>query len=100
MCIRDSNYGELDDQGKPILDADGNPVGKELSMGQEGTSWAYKVPYVGQSIQRFENGEMRTREADEEDCRVYPQRRLMISCDQALMYDGPAFDMHGMVPLI
>ena len=24
----------------------------------------------------------------------------MISCDEALMYDGPAFDWHGMVPLV
>ncbi|MGA9352264.1 MAG: hypothetical protein WBV46_01150, partial [Terriglobales bacterium] len=38
--------------------------------------------------------------ATEDDCRVYPQRRLMISCDDALMYDGPAFDWHGMVPLV
>ena len=94
------NYGMLDDQGKPILGEDGNPVGKELEMGQEGTSWYYKVPYVGQMIERFEDGRMQSRAATEEDCRVYPQRRLMISCDQALMYDGPAFDMHGMVPLI
>lgn len=94
------NYGKLDDEGKPILGEDGNPIGEELKMGQEGTSWFYTVPYVGQSIQRFEGGRMVTRDAAEDDCRVYPRRRLMISCDQALMYDGPAFDMHGMVPLI
>lgn len=94
------NYGKLDDEGKPILGEDGNPIGEELKMGQEGTSWYYTVPYVGQSIQRFEGGRMVTRDAAEDDCRVYPRRRLMISCDQALMYDGPAFDMHGMVPLI
>jgi hypothetical protein len=94
------NYGEVDEHGKPILDEDGNPVGKEIKMGQEGTSWAYTVPYVGQSITRFEGGRSVTRAATEDDCRVYPQRRLMISCDAALMYDGPAFDWHGMVPLI
>ena len=94
------NYGAMDPTGKPILDADNNPIGQELSMGQEGTSWFYKVPFVGQTITLFENGKEVTRAADVEDCRVYPQRRLMISCDQALMYDGPAFDMHGMVPLI
>ncbi len=94
------NYGELDSEGKPVLDSEGNPVGKELEMGQPGTSWYYKVPYVGQMITRFEDGRTVTRAATEDDCRVYPQRRLMISCDQALMYDGPAFDWHGMVPLI
>lgn len=94
------NYGDLDEQGRPILGEDGNPIGHELSMGQEGTSWFYKVPYVGQTITRFEDGKEVTREAAIDDCRVYPMRRLMISCDEALMYDGPGFDWHGMVPLI
>ena len=94
------NYGALDEHGKPILDEEGNPVGKEISMGQEGTSWFYKVPYVGQKIKTFKNGQVSEETATEDDCRVYPMRRLMISCDQALMYDGPAFDWHGMVPLI
>lgn len=94
------NYGEIDSEGKPILGEDGNPIGKELDMGQPGTSWNYKVPYVGQMITRFEGGRSVTRPATEDDCRVYPQRRLLISCDNALMYDGPAFDWHGMVPLV
>jgi hypothetical protein len=94
------NFGEIDEQGKPILDDAGNPIGKEMEMGQEGTSWHYKVPYVGQQITLFEDGREKTRIATEDDCRVYPYRRLMISCDEALMYDGPAFDWHGMVPLI
>jgi len=94
------NYGKLDEEGKPILDESGNPIGEELKMGEEGTSWSYTVPYVGQMIKRFENGHSVERAATEDDCRVYPQRRLMISCDAALMYDGPAFDWHGMVPLV
>lgn len=94
------NFGELDPEGNPILDDDGKAIGKELKMGQEGTSWSYTVPFVGQKITRFEDGRLQTRAATIEDCRVYPQRRLLISCDSALMYDGPAFDMHGMVPLI
>lgn len=94
------NWGEVDEQGKPVLDEQGNSIGRELEMGQAGTSWYYKVPYTGQSITRFEGGRSVTRLATEDDCRVYPQRRLLISCDQALMYDGPAFDWHGMVPLI
>ena len=94
------NHGELNEDGKPVLDADGNRIGKELAMGQPGTSWFYSVPLVGQEITRFEDGRSITRPATEDDCRVYPQRRLMISCDNALMYDGPAFDWHGMVPLV
>ena len=95
-----TNYGEVDEKGNPVLGEDGNPIGKEMEMGQVGTSWYYKVPYVGQSITRFEGGKSVTRPATEDDCRVYPQRRLMISSDLALMYDGPAFDMHAMVPLV
>jgi hypothetical protein len=94
------NYGTLDAKGNIILDSDGNPLGQELKMGQEGTSWAYTVPYVGQKITRFEGGRQVERAATEDDCRVYPMRRLMISCDNALMYDGPAFDWHSKVPLI
>jgi hypothetical protein len=94
------NYGEVDEKGNPILGEDGNPVGKELEMGQVGTSWYYKVPFVGQKITRFEGGKSVEREATEDDCRVYPQRRLLIHCDGALMYDGPGFDWHGMVPLV
>ena len=94
------NFGEIDPQGKPILGEDGNPIGKELEMGQPGTSWYYKVPYVGQTITRFEGGRSVTRTATQDDCRVYPQRRLLIWCDNALMYDGPGFDWHGSVPLI
>ena len=94
------NYGEVDEQGNPILGPDGNQIGKPLEMGQAGTSWAYTVPYVGQTITRFEGGQNVTRPATEDDCRVYPYRRLLISCNDALMYDGPAFDWHGMVPLV
>jgi hypothetical protein len=94
------NYGEVDQEGNPVLGEDGNPIGKELDMGEKGTSWSYKVPYVGQMITRFEGGRTVQRAATEKDCRVYPQRRLMISCDNALIYDGPAFDWHGMVPLV
>lgn len=94
------NFGQLNEEGKPVLDEKGECVGKELEMGQPGTSWFYKVPYVGQQITRFEGGRTVTRAATEDDCRVYPQRRLLISCDNALMYDGPAFDWHGMVPLV
>jgi hypothetical protein len=71
-----------------------------LPMGQPGTSWFYTVPFVGQEITRWEGGRSVTRPAEVEDCRVYPRRRLMLSCDGALMYDGPGFNWHGQVPLI
>lgn len=94
------NEAMTDDDGNPMKDENGQPVGKPLEMGEKGTSWSYTVPYVGQMITRFEDGKNVTRPATDDDCRVYPYRRLLISCNEALMYDGPAFDWHGMVPLV
>lgn len=94
------NEAMTDDDGNPMQGEDGQPMGKPLEMGEKGTSWAYTVPFVGQQITRFEDGKNVTRPATEDDCRVYPYRRLLISCNEALMYDGPAFDWHGMVPLV
>ena len=82
------------------LDDLGAPVGNVIPMGQPDTSWFYEVPFTGKSITRWEDGKQVTRAATDDDCRVYPQRRLRISCDAALMYDGPATSWHGMVPVV
>ena len=83
-----------------ILDLRVNDTGLRLPMGEAGTSWFYEVPSIGDEITRWEDGREVTRPANEDDCRVYPFRRLEISCDAALMYDGPGFDQHGMVPVV
>lgn len=76
-----------------------NNTTHEMPMGDEGTSWFYTVPSVGQEIfGGIRNGAPYTRKATPEDCRVYPQLRLMISTPGTLMYDGPAFDWHGEMP--
>src|ERR1700678_1818133 len=41
---------------------------------------------------------MRYRKANPNDARLYPNRRLMISSDNCITYDGPGFDWHGMFP--
>jgi len=80
-----------------------NNTGYELPMGDLGTSWFYKVPFIGQSIfGGVENGQARMRAATAEDCRVYPNLRLIItstSFDRPL-YDGPTFDWDGKIPVI
>lgn len=80
-----------------------NTFGKELPMGEENTSWFYKVPYVGQDILGgYRDGQPFMRKATKEDCRVYPYGRLIISnkgVDQP-MYDGPAFEWHGQIPAV
>jgi hypothetical protein len=80
-----------------------NTLGVEIPMGDLGTSWFYKVPYVGQDIFGGIRGGMPyMRKAMAEDCRIYPQLRLIISSRgmKTPMYDGPAFDWHAKIPLI
>jgi hypothetical protein len=80
-----------------------NNTGYELPMGDPGTSWFYKVPYIGQMIfGGMRNGLPYTRPATVEDCRVYPNLRLIITSYgvERPMYDGPAFDWDGKMPVI
>lgn len=79
-----------------IIDLTLNETDAEIPMGEFGTTWFYKVPFMGQEIVR--NGQKK--KADENDCRLYPMRRLIISSDNCIMYDDTAFDWHGMVPVI
>jgi len=75
--------------------------GTEIPMGEFGASWSYKVPYLGQQIQvglDSVSGKPLHRTADENDARLYPYRRLIISTDTVKLYDGPSFDWHGMFP--
>jgi hypothetical protein len=77
-------------------------TGVEIPMGDFGTSWAYRVPYVGQRISTGTDasGNPTFREATVTDARIYPYRRLIISTEDCIMYDGPAFDWHGMFPAV
>jgi hypothetical protein len=80
-----------------------NSTGLELPMGDIGTTWFYKVPFVGQSIiGGVSNGAPFFRAATPEDCRVYPNLRLIITSSgmDKVMYDGPAFDWDSKVPVI
>src|SRR5208337_1074945 len=57
-----------------------NNTGYELPMGDMGTTWFYKVPYIGKSIfGGMRNGQPYMRPAMNEDCRVYPNLRLIIT---------------------
>jgi hypothetical protein len=80
-----------------INDASINDTGQVVAMGDPGSSWYYEVPYYGQNIP---DGVGNMRKANELDCRLYPQRRLMISSQDCVMYDGPGFDWHGQLPFL
>lgn len=85
-----------------ILDLTINTTDQMIPMGQIGSPWYYEVPFYGQEIPAGvdSQGRMTFRKADENDARMYPYRRLIISSENCVTYDGPAFDWHGELPLI
>ena len=86
-----------------IIDLSINTTKAEIPMGEPGSSWAYTVPYIGQDIPLGNDprtGQIISRKATENDARLYPYRRLIISSDTTELYDGPSFDWHGMLPLV
>jgi hypothetical protein len=81
-----------------ILDGTINRADRPHEMGKPGTSWHYRVPNLGSEIPT--NGmEKQTKEATEDDCLLYPLRRKMICTEDVVLYDGPAENWHGQVPL-
>lgn len=80
-----------------VIDLALNTTDHMIPMGEPGTSWYYEVPNVGG---RIPLGNNTFREATENDARLYPYRRLLISSESCVMYDGPAFDWHGRVPIV
>lgn len=60
-----------------VIDLTRNTTSSPIPMGEEGTSWSYTV----------KPGDL-----------LYPRRRLLISSESCVMYDGPSFDWHGRFP--
>lgn len=80
-----------------------NTTGYELPMGDADTSWFYKVPSLGEPVfGGIRDNAPFMRPALLQDSRVYPNLRLMISSAgvKIPMYDGPAFDWHGKIPVV
>jgi hypothetical protein len=85
-----------------IIDLTLNTTGQMIPMGQIGSPWYYEVPSLGQDIQVGVDNDGRplVRKADANDARLYPYRRLIISSQNCVCYDGPAFNWHGELDLI
>jgi hypothetical protein len=85
-----------------IIDNSLNDTGKVIPMGEPGTSWYYEVPYLGMDILTGKdfNGNATYRKANENDARMYPNRRLMIASEDVELYDGPTFNWHPWSDLI
>jgi hypothetical protein len=75
----------------------------EMQCGDPGTTWFYKVPFLGQEIfGGMRNGQPYMRPAMVEDCRIYPNLRLIITSAglDRPMYDGTSFDWDPKIPII
>src|SRR5208283_798617 len=91
-----------------VRDLSFNTTGMPIPMGDAGASWSYVVPPLktenGDAFQIPSSdvtlGKRTMRDARLEDCRLYPNMRLMVSVSgvNEPVYDGPAWDWHGMFP--
>lgn len=102
MEQRMGSYPTVDLNYMWIQDNSVNPGSTQIEMGKVGTSWHYKVPYVGQQIEVGTDAAGRPiyRTADYEDAMLYPMRRLIVFTNTWILYDGPSPNWHGKVPLI
>lgn len=85
-----------------IRDLSFNETGMPIPMGDAGASWAYVVPSMGEDMpaEYTTGGERAKRKATIDDCRLYPNMRLIITASgvNEPVYDGPAWDWHGLFP--
>ena len=85
-----------------VMDMSINMTGRDVLMGEPGTSWSYTVPWLGKQIPdgTYSINGPNLRAADAEDCLLYPHRRLVVWTNQGILRDGPSYDIHGMVPAV
>lgn len=80
-----------------------NETGMPIPMGNPGASWSYVVPSMGADMPdtKVSGGKRKMRLATVDDCRLYPNMRLIITgsgVSDGPMEDGPAWSWHGMMP--
>lgn len=98
----DVHYIYIDDDS---VNDTGAPIEMRGPDGQYGTSWAYRVPFLGQEIQvGKKNGNPVMRKAGRADCLLYPNRRLLIFAADTIVNPDPECQAspywHARVPAI
>jgi len=85
-----------------IRDMAFNETDMPIPMGDAGASWSYVVPPLGSDIPAndVKSGKRYMRPATIDDSRLYPNMRLIVTASgvDEPVYDGPAWDWHGMLP--
>lgn len=81
-----------------------NHSGRTVKMGDPLGKNFYEVPYIGQQVPSgFVNPSTANdilRRANEDDCYLYPNRRLIKFTDTCILYDGPSNEYHGLAPIV
>ncbi|MGA8148203.1 MAG: hypothetical protein WB870_11600 [Gallionellaceae bacterium] len=91
-----------------VRDLSFNTSDMPIPMGDAGASWSYVVPPLRTADQKpfqipsrdVASGKRTMRDARLDDCRLYPNMRLIIGLSgvNEPVYDGPAWAWHGMYP--
>jgi hypothetical protein len=83
-----------------ILDLSYNDTDRPIRMGDG--NWNYEVPPYGSDIPTGEmnGGVQRSRKATFEDSQMFPLRRLVIWCNNGILYDDSSTLWSGKVPAI
>lgn len=79
-----------------------NTTGQDVVMGDPGLNYTYTVPYLGKQIptSQFIAGQEIMHTATPQEALLYPNRRLIVCTETALLYDNASCWWHGMVPVI
>lgn len=100
---QDATFPTVDVFTSYILDRSFNQSPTTVKMGTRGTNWEYDVPAlgspIGMGVRNPTTGAELTRPATEDDCRLFPLRRMAIFTRTAIAYDGSSPWWHGQVPL-
>lgn len=80
-----------------VMDDSINETGNTICMGEFGSHWYYEVPsYVDKDgnvnqvgTNTYKDGKEVMRDLKREDCKLFPQGRLIRSCTNGIISDGP-----------
>lgn len=106
------SFGTCDVFYSWIKDLTYNSTGKTIEMGK--SYYSYSVPSyldeegninkikTGAKIRNLETGKLEDefRDVELEDCKLYPNRRLVISTNSGIIYDGPPMWGGDLIPVV
>jgi hypothetical protein len=86
-----------------VRDTSVNYSGADIPMGDPGTNWAYKVPWVGKQVPTGTlkpDGTPQMHEIGPDEALMYPRLRLITCTRTHVIKDGPSPWWHGRIPVV